>query len=55
MIGFPGVRVHTLDVVAETLNQHYNNLCNENCNAENEIWHGRLHIDPQFYGLNEDT
>jgi hypothetical protein len=55
MIGFPEVRVHTLDVVAETLNQHYNNLCNENCNAENEIWHGRSHTDPQFYGLNEDT
>lgn len=53
MRGFP--EVHTLDVAAETLNQNYNNLCNENCNAESEIWHGRSHTDLQFYGLNEDT
>ena len=54
MRGFP--KEHTLDVAAETLNQHYNNLCNEKCNAEGEIWHGsRSHTDPQFYGLNEDT
>jgi len=53
MRGFP--EVHTIDVAAETLDQHYNNLCNEKCNEESEIWHGRSHTDPQFCGLNEGT